>query len=321
MKLEEAYKILNLSRNSTPEEAKKRYKELCKTEHPDLKGNSSEATEKFKQINEAFECVKSGKGTDPEDRQQMWQSGGSPFDIFSSFFGNERGNPHHQSRMVESINLYTTITFAESILGCKKQMSFSRESKCEECNGQGKLRTDNGCAKCKGRGVVTSQQGGMIFQRTCDKCRGQVNTVTCNSCGGIGSRNSQVSVDVNIPGGIENGNILRLGGMGNYAGNTMFGEQSSDAFLNITVIQEPGLKLDGQNVISKLELSLLEALKGCEKTVKTISGNKDIEVKPLSRNADTIILPNLGVNGKGSQVVTLDVRYPEDVGKLIDLLI
>jgi molecular chaperone DnaJ len=301
--LKEAYQTLGLSESATPEEAKKKYRELAKKLHPD-QCKEDGAEDKFKKINEAYECVKTGKGSDKEQIS-------SPFDINFNDFNIH--NPFSSSRSrkyyAENIELNTRISFAESVLGCKKQISFRRNSKCNVCNGQGKQRLDNGCSKCKGQGTVTTVKGNMVFTQTCDKCFGKSNIINCGSCNGEGFNKADVSIDVTIPGGVVDQNILRLSGMGNFVGVSMFGEQHTDAFLHISVTPEKGLRLEGQDVISELEISLLEALQGKCVEVKTILGNKEITVPPLSKNLEEVLIPNCGVNKRGNQRVILKVQY------------
>lgn len=299
MKSKEARQILEVSETSTKEEIKKQYKSLVKIWHPDI-NKDPEAEAKFKKINEAYDHLSSDK---PE-QDDFW------------------GNPFGRQNIVqiENIDLYTTISFKESVQGCKRDLKFNRKCKCKNCHGQGQIAKNNGCAKCKGRGTIISQQGNMIMTRTCDKCYGRSSTESCKTCNADGFLESEVSINVSIPGGIFNQNVLRLGGMGHFIG--YFGplEQNTDAHLHITVTPEEGLSLEGLHVISNLELSLLDAIKGSKKTIKTINGDKEIEVKPMSRNKDEIIIPNLGVNSVGNQRVILDVRYPEDINKLLSNL-
>ena len=49
------YKILNISENSTQDEIKSAYRRLARKWHPDVAGNSNEAINTFKDINEAYE--------------------------------------------------------------------------------------------------------------------------------------------------------------------------------------------------------------------------------------------------------------------------
>jgi DnaJ-class molecular chaperone len=111
--------------------------------------------------------------------------------------------------------------------------------------------------------------------------------------------------------------------MGNYAG-AMFmglGDQYTDAYLHVTVTPESDLVIDGQSVISHVTITLLDALRGCERNVKTIIGQKTIKIKPGSRNKEEVIIPHCGVGGIGDQKVILDVQYPKNTDKLIGALI
>lgn len=302
MKLTEAYSILEIPSSSSADEAKKKYRELTKKYHPDINKESG-AESKFKKINEAYQVILSGKSSDTAVSRSRGQS------------------PFSRQTFVEITNIQvnTTISFMESVWGVKKDLKFTRKGKCAECNGQGEFTVNNGCAECGGRGQIVGRNGNMIFVSPCTKCNGETSVESCKPCSATGFLETEASVQVTIPGGVANNSVLRLAGMGNYAGSFMLNlDQYTDALLHISVIPEAGLTLDGQNVISTLELSLLEAIKGCSKKVKTIMGHKDIEIKPMSRNADAIVIPNMGVNRIGSQKVILDVKYPENINQLIE---
>jgi len=304
MNLKEAYSILEIPEGTLPEDAKKKYRKLTKEFHPDVNKEPG-AEDKFKKINEAYECIKNGKGNDPEP------------------IANNR-SPFHRQQVIqlENIELKMTIDFKESVLGCKKEVKYSRKSKCQTCDGIGEIRLNNGCAACGGKGNVTSQQRGMVFVSTCHKCQGRSQTTTCNNCKGNATVQTDVSVHVSVPAGVINGNTLRLQNMGNYAGSVMgFMEQYTDAFCHITVTPEEGLSIDGKSVVTTLNLPLVDALRGCTRTVKTIFGSKEIEIKPQSRNRDEVIIPHLGVGGAGDQKVILDVQYPQNTDKLIGVLV
>ena len=304
MNLKEAYSILEISPSATPEEAKKQYRKLTKRYHPDVNKEAG-AEDKFKKINEAYQVVSSGKGTDREEIH--WQD---PF----------RRQGKQKVYQAEHIRLYATLTFAESVLGCSKELKINRKNKCKDCGGQGEVALSNGCTKCGGRGQVIQRQGTMVMVQTCDKCGGRAQRIQCKGCNATGIQDVESSVTVAIPGGVLDGNVLRLQGMGNYVGNFMMMEQYTDAHLHIKVSPVADLKIEGKDVVYVLELSLLDALKGCQREVSTINGIKTIQVPALSRNKEEVILPKLGVSGVGHQRVVLDVKYPEDASPLIDTL-
>lgn len=310
MRLSEAYSILEIPENTPTSEVKKKYKELSKKYHPDVNKESG-AEDKFKKINEAYTRIQKGGNDDVGGFSDM---GFNPFAGFNPF---ESGST--RQRQVSNIIIETHLTFAESVLGTKKDISFNRENKCSICNGQGAIHVNNGCDKCGGKGKITGQQGNMIFVQTCTKCRGHVKSQSCNSCSD-GVVSTEVSISVNIPGGVTDGNILRLAGMGNFAGQFMSMDQFSDAHLVLHVAKDDNLRIENNTVVYDLQISLLEALRGCSKSVPTVVGNRDISIKSLSKNQDEILMPNFGINRIGDQKVVLHVSYPQDVSKIIDVL-
>lgn len=311
MKVAEAYSILEVPPGASAEDAKKKYRELTKKYHPDINKDPG-AEAKFKKINEAYQVLSSGKSTDREDVvSQSRQRGAGPF------------HPFGRSQVFETthVEIHTTISFMDSVWGVKKDLKYTRKVKCAECNGQGEYTINNGCTECAGRGQSVTRKGSAIYITECSSCHGETNTESCKTCSATGTMSAETSVQVTIPGGVTNGNILRLGGHGNFAGSFMMNlDQYTDALLHITVIPEAGLSLEGRHVMSKLDISLLEAIRGCTKKVKTIMGSQIVDVKPMSRNGDVIPLPRMGVNRTGDQKVVLDVKYPSDINKLVSLL-
>lgn len=314
MNIRDAYSILELEQSADADTAKKKYRELTKKWHPDINKDPG-AEDKFKKINEAYKIVSTGQSTDREDVAYHRQSGFNPFNPFDPF--NRQGAPR---RIVTHVELHTTISFKDSVLGCNQELKFNRQSKCADCEGQGSHTLNNGCQQCGGQGTMTMQRGNMIFTQTCGKCHGHRQTENCNKCNAFGFIDTEVSVSVNIPGGILNNNVLRMSGMGNFAGGIMGMDQYTDAHLHVHVTPDAELSLQGSDVIFNLEISLLEALRGSTKTVKTVLGESQIDIKPMSRNKDEIIISQMGVNRLGSQRVILDVKYPKDVNSLIGVL-
>lgn len=301
----EACSILGVNESITPEELKKKYKELTRKYHPDInKEDGAEAF--FKKINEAYDILSKNHIADESN------SGFNPFAWNT--------NPFNKIRYAENISLFTEISFRESVLGIKKDFTYSRNIKCVVCAGQGQQPINNGCNICHGKGVVTGRQGNMFFSQTCHGCRGQIKTLPCEKCSAQGTVTTQTSINVSIPGGVISGNILRLSNMGNFVGSMMNMDQYTEVHLHITVTPYENLSLQDIDVVSNLDLSLLEAIQGVEKSIFTIYGDKNILIPPLTKNKDEIIIPKLGVNGTGSQRVIINVNYPTNIHELISVL-
>ena len=327
MNKQEAYSILGLNQSSSPEELKKKYRDLAKTNHPDV-NKSPGAEDKFKKINEAYEYISSGK-SDLEGQMPFGvgvtdNPFGGGFNPFGGGF-NPFANMHHQQQSRhqqfnrDSIEINTTISFRESILGCTRDLSFNRNGKCDHCNGNGIVNLHNGCQKCGGKGKIVGRQGNMIFEQGCQACGGKVSQAECSECNGKGWQHTTVNITVNIPPGVTDDNILRLQGMGNFCGSMMNMDQYTEALLHLTIIPQEGLRLEDNNVIHNLSISLIDALSGCNVFVPTINGNQEIKVPVLSKNKEEIILPGLGPNNNNQKVI-LEVNYPADISRLISAL-
>ena len=101
--------------------------------------------------------------------------------------------------------------------------------------------------------------------------------------------------------------------MGHFAG-TGGTEAYADAFVEVTVVPDPGMLLTGNDVISALQLSLLEAVQGCSKMIRTVKGEVSIQVPSGSKHREEVVLDGYGVaNKNGNHRIVLDVRYPDDI--------
>lgn len=321
MRLSEAYSILNIPESSSKEEAKKAFRKLAAKYHPDV-CKEPDAENKFKQINEAFQTIEHGEKQSFSNYQTVVDFDFN--DILSDMFGNVnpfgRNKTQTKQQKNTQVNLKQTLSFKEAVLGCTKTINFTRRIQCNVCAGAGQKKIDNGCTTCKGAGEITQRNGNVFTRYPCNNCRGQIKFENCSTCQHEGATPVDIELTVKIPGGIRDGNILRLGGKGHFAGSSMMGVVYDDALLHLTVEPLEGLSLaDDNSVVSHLTLSLKEALTGCAKSVNSIEGNKDIEIPRLTKHKDEIILPNLGANGVLPQRVIVNVEYPDkDIEELIN---
>ena len=133
--------------------------------------------------------------------------------------------------------------------------------------------------------MVFSRQGNMMFQTTCSDCKGKVETKNCIDCSAKGTISTDVTANISVPGGVSNSAVLRFEGLGNYAGNFMgMQDQYTDVLITLSVPPEPGLSLQESDVISHLDISLLDAISGSSHKVKTVLGDKEIQIPPSSKN-------------------------------------
>ncbi len=321
MNYNEACNILNVAEGSSEEDIKKQFRKMAAKYHPDV-NKTPEATEKSKQISEAYQFLKDYK---PNSNINIGQHESNPFnfvnDILRNFGVNQNnGNRIHVQQTFKRsppIQLSTTITFIESVLGTISKVTLNRLIRCEPCVGEGKIFKEN-CKNCSGTGIHSTKQSNMNVNITCWQCNGSGKIgVQCIVCKGeCGVQNTAIH-DVRIPAGVQNGQMLKLSGGGNFIPGFKAFE---DAFLRINVTPDPIMILDGLNIISTIDISLLEAIEGKTTQTMTILGNKDIVIKPLSRHKDEIKIPDHGVNKENYHIVKLNVIYPDNINNLITQL-
>jgi molecular chaperone DnaJ len=324
MNIEEAYKILGVASSATDDEIKKAYKKLAKTHHPDVDKTNPD---KFKKINQAHDMIKDHRAN-PNKYNGSFRTSGNAYgsvsinDIFSGFSNHFRQSP--KNRTPEHINTQVKISFKEAVMGCEKDISYTRNIKCAECKGEGVNYKSNGCDACDGFGKVIKESGNMRFVQSCNKCYGKnVEDNNCLLCDGSGIQTEDVRGSVAIQAGRHSGDVLRMQGRGNFIESNMFGEQYTDVFVQIIVEREVGLELINNDVVSSLSISLRDALSGCERTVKTIDGDRVITIEKMTHHKDEVRIANLGAKGtNGVQRVIINIEYPQAhlIDKMIELM-
>jgi len=215
MNNENFYDVLGLEETATQEEIKKKYRKLAKENHPDAGGNE----DLFKKISSAYDIL-----GDEQKRQQYDNQRKNPFgggfnmnDMFNSFF-NQRTTK--QQRQTHTSNITVNIGTLNSFNGGKHTLSYKRQTMCQPCNGSGGDKKP--CQTCGGSGSVVKQVGSGMFvqliQMGCDSCHGTGSILInpCFMCAGVGSKPEMKVLDISLPHGIDNGQFLRLQGMGDY---------------------------------------------------------------------------------------------------------
>ncbi len=321
MNIQEACNILGIEPGTSKEEAKKAFRKKAAEYHPD-KNSSDGAEQKFKDINSAYQLIEK-HGTTPQTSNvgsEFYDHGDHLAEELrrrmNINFGFGFGRPS-QFRS-EPIIVSTDIPFDVAVLGGRKEITYERTIKCESCTG-GKISTNKVmCPKCGGHGH--RKYGSEDRELPCTTCgaTGYIsNETTCSDCRGSGTRKSVDTLKISIPPGMESGVRLILKGKGNY--NAAIGQYDS-VIAVISVLPDHDMQLDNGDVISVVELSLLEALKGTKKTVRTVKGEKTLAFKPKTRHRDSIRVSGFGVPPHGGHTIIVNVSYPDNVDDLIDVL-
>lgn len=337
------YEVLGVSKGASEDEIKKAYRQSAKKYHPDLHPGDKECEEKFKEVNEAYEVLSDSDkkarydqfghaGVDPNfggggaGGYGAYGQGIDIDDIFSSFFGGFGGrrsnNPNAPSRGSD-VEASIYISFEEAAAGCKKTVSYECVSSCGECHGTGaKPGTQpKTCSVCGGSGRVTISQrtpfGVVQTQRTCDACHGKGKTIDspCPKCGGSGRKRKTKTVDITIPAGIKDQQILNVGGRGNSGYN---GGPSGDLHVYVNVKPHPVFERRGDDVWCNMPLTFAQAALGAEVIVPTLDGKVSYMVHEGTQPGDVFKLKGKGIQrlngrGKGDQYVRVTVEVPRNL--------
>lgn len=318
------YDILGVSKTASDDEIKKAYRGLAKKYHPDLNPGNNEAAEKLKEVNEAFSVL-----SDKTKRQnydtygsadgpQGFGGAGGGFggfgdfgdfgDIFSSFFGGggfgggSRRSRATQPMQGDDIQVKVKLSFVEAAFGCKKSINLVRSESCPDCHGTGaKNGAYDTCPKCSGNGTIRQAQntpfGQVVTEGVCPDCHGTGKKIKekCPKCNGNGSTRENRTIEINIPGGIGNEQILTLRGQGEAGRN---GGSAGDMQILIQVENHKLLKREGFDVFVDVPISFTEALLGGKVKVPGINETLDLTIPELTQTG-TI----LTIKGKGTKVL------------------
>ena len=338
------YEVLGVDRNATEDEIKKAYRQTAKKYHPDLHPGDKQAEEKFKEANEAYEVLSDAEkkarydqfghaGVDPNygAGQGGYSAGfgGMDFDlgdIFSSFFGGGfgggRSNPNAPQRGSDT-QASVTISFEEAAKGCKRTVETMKIDVCDECHGSGCAAGTSAktCPDCHGSGHVTAQQrtpfGVIQTQKTCSRCNGRGTVIDnpCKKCHGAGRVRKPSSIEISIPAGIDDRQVINARGQGNKGVN---GGPAGDLRVIVNVRPHPIFEREGYNVWVEMHISYPEAVLGCELEVPTLDGKVKYNVPAGTQSGDVFKLRNKGIQtlnnrGRGDELVRVIVDIPKKV--------
>ncbi len=338
------YEVLGVPRDATPEQIKKAFRKLALKYHPD-RNPDPEAEEKFKLINEAYQVLSDPEkrslydrfghaGIDPSFSASQGGPGftvdfedlfGDLFDLFG--FRSKASSRRPRPRRGEDVYMELEISFEESVFGTDKKIKVPYRQKCEACNGTG-AKDQNSiktCDSCNGRGVIRTYRiegfTQIIQESTCPKCKGKgfVITEPCPVCKGTGYETKRQIIDVKIPAGIEDGELLHIPERGKPG---TLGGPPGDLYLHIKVKPHEKFKRDGLDILSEEIIDFPTAALGGEILVDTIWGKEKLKI-PAGTQPNTIFtLKKKGVEKKsrwgkikGDHYVTVTIEVPKKLNK------
>ena len=308
--------------------------------HPDRNPNDPEAEGKFKEAAEAYEVL-----SDPERRSRYDRLGhdglrGTPghdfgtmnvddiFSMFNDIFGGMGGGRTRRNSPIRGFDLETQIQIEleEVLSGTTREVEFRRLDICDLCTGSGaKPGTEPiSCPTCKGQGKVQrAGLGGMFNMITaCPNCRGRGTVVTdkCNDCKGEGRISIKRLIEVSVPAGIRDGQVIRIQGEGEPPrpeerpdGAGMRG----DLHVVVQVSPSDEFEREGDDLVTVAPIAFAQAALGATIDVTTLDGGKtELEIAAGTQHGSIhhingLGLPRIGRETRGDLVVILQLVVPK----------
>ena len=321
------YEILGVSRSATKEEIKKAYRKLAMKYHPDRNPGDKKAEEKFKLINEAYQVLSDNEKRAIYDRygkEGLEGRGYRPktnfediFDMFKEIFGDfgfneyEEELPYDIDRAIE-----VELEFEEAVYGVSKEIEIDYFALCPKCKGTG-AKTKTTCPTCKGQGKVIISNGFMRIAQSCPNCegRGFIIKEKCDECKGRGFIIKKEKIHIDIPAGVDSDMRMRIPRKGNEGKRGR-----GDLYLIFKVKPSKIFKRKGNDLIVEVPLFFTSAILGDKVKIPTLEGEKEIEIKPFTKDKTKLIFKGLGIKDvntgyKGDLYAILNIVYPKKLNQ------
>ena len=348
------YNILGVDKKASTDDIKKAFRKLAHKYHPD-KGGTDES--KFKEITEAYSVLSDDKkrreydtygqafaggapqggaqgnpfgGFDFSQFQQGFGNGGVDFDfgdIFGDMFAGRGGRS--QTPRGRDISIDLEISFKEAVFGTTRNVLIAKVSKCNVCHGSGakpgtELET---CKTCNGSGRVHETRNSILGQftsvRTCDICggTGKIPKEKCSECKGHGTLRREEEIHINIPAGIDNGEMIRLTGQGEAIKTGTAG----DLYVKLHVKPHQTFHREGLNLVMNLPVKLTDALLGTVASIETLEGKiLEVKIPPMKRAEELLRVAGKGIpshGGHGDLIIRLEIAMPNKLsGKVKEVV-
>lgn len=280
------YEVLGVKKEASDDEIRRAYRKLAKRYHPDLNPGNKDAEAKFKEIASANDIL-----SDPGKRARFDRG-----EIDET--GVERPPPGYQYR-----------GYAEGTPGAKYWPG--GEIDPEELDDLfGLFRRGGAGGNIRMRGPDHQYVLSVDFLDSVNGAKRRLGLAP------------DKSIDVAIPPGVRDGQVLRLKGQG---GPGIGGGPPGDALIEIHVAPHSFFRREDDDIHLDLPVTLAEAVLGGKVSVPTVTGAVAMTIPPKSNTGKTLRLKGKGVRrpdgSRGDQYVTLKIVLPDgELEKLAEFL-
>lgn len=243
-------------------------------------------------------------------------------DIFGDIFGGFGGFGGAREKRGRDVSMDIEITFKESVFGTERNVVINKTSSCSTCHGTGGKESagKTKCSKCNGNGRVYETKrtfmGAMQTVRNCDECEGSGNIYKekCVDCKGAGVKHGRTDITINIPAGINDGEMIKL----SEQGEAIKGGVSGDMFVKIRVAKDKNWTRVGNDLVTEHKIKLTDALLGFSHTIVGLDGDLDIEMKEGVSIGEVVRVNGRGVpyqRKRGDVLIKLIVELPKKLSR------
>jgi molecular chaperone DnaJ len=334
-KKKDYYAILGVRPDASQSEIKRAYRRLARECHPDV-NQTSEACERFKDVNQAYQVLANPETRSrydrygPEGLEGMGRSGfgfaddlfGGFGDLFDAFFGSGARTARRDdiAERGDDVRADVEVTLEEAAFGAERTVEFSRLGPCRECVGTGFAESGGPieCPRCGGAGQIRTSRRTMLGSFStvtrCGACRGTGRIISnpCKACAGSGRVRKVVKKELRIPPGVENGTRIRV----TYEGDVgTEGGERGDLYVFVHVLPHEIFERHGLDIACELEIGFAQAALGAQVEVPTLDGSSTIEIPPGTQTGTVFRLrekglPELSGRARGEQHVVVKVVTP-----------
>lgn len=339
--MKDYYEILGIQKGASKDEVKKAFRKLAAKYHPDKK-TGDEA--KFKEISEAYATLSDdqkraqydtfgnsytgGHGGQWGGFQGGFGGAGVEFDlndIFSNFgdiFGGGGRGGAGRSVRGHDISVDIELTFKEAIFGTKRTLRLMKNNACTACKGTGAKGNSEmaQCGTCNGHGKVRETRQSILGQfatvRECTDCggTGKIPKEKCPECHGVGTKRIEETIDINVPAGIEPGEMIRMTGRG----EAVKGGTPGDLYIKVHVQRHATIHRNGINLETTLKIKLTDALLGATQEVETLDGMVDLHIPEGVKHGEILRIKGKGVpqgSSRGDFHVKITIDMPQRLSR------
>lgn len=305
------YDILQVPRGASDEQIKRAYRKLALKYHPDKNQGNEEANRKFAEISNAYEVLSDGEKREIYDKygeeglKQFAANGGrgggmgvNIQDIFGQFFGG--GSMEEEEKIVKGDDVIVELEASLEDLYMGGSVKVWREKNV--------IKPAPGKRKCNCRNEVYHRQiGPGMFQ--------QMTEQVCEQCPNVKYEREGYFVTVDIEKGMQDGQEVVF-----YEdGEPIIDGEPGDLKFRIRTAPHDRFRRDGNDLHLTVNISLVEALVGFEKSIKHLDDHDiDIGSKGITKPKEVRKIKGEGMpvhfsTKKGDLYVTFEVIFPESL--------